>query len=60
MPTNFKAQLRATTEETREMQLVLLYNVLGFRLCSDRYNVVSILHETGPWSYSILKVVTVS
>ena len=31
MPTNHEAQLRATIKETHEMQLVLLYKVLGFR-----------------------------
>ena len=41
-------QLSATMEQTQEVQLAQLYNVLGFRLVIVRYDVLSTLHETGP------------
>ena len=31
------------------MQLAQLYNVLGFRQVIARYDILSTLHETGPW-----------
>ena len=40
--------LNATTEQTRETQLVSLYDALGFQRVIARYNVVSRLYETGP------------
>ena len=40
-------------EQTREMQLAQLYDVLDFRRVIARYDVVSMFYETGPWSISI-------
>ena len=53
-PTNYMVQLSATMEQTRETQLVQLYDVLGFRRVIARYDVLSTLHETGPWHISPL------
>jgi len=36
-------------QQTRETQLVQLYVVLGLRWVIARYDVLSTLHETGPW-----------
>ena len=44
-------QLSATMEQTREMQLAQLYDVLGLRLVIARYDVLCKLHETGPSWY---------
>ena len=41
-------QLRATMEQTREMQLAQVYDVLGFRRVIARYDVLSTLHESVP------------
>ena len=41
-------QLSATMEQTHEMQLAQLYDVLGFRRVIACYDVVSMLDETGP------------
>ena len=41
-------QLNATMEQTLEMQLAQLYNVLDFRRVIARNYVLSMLHETGP------------
>ena len=43
-------QLSAPMEHTRETQLAQLYDVLGFRRIVARYDVLSTLHETGPWA----------
>ena len=40
-------QLSATMEQTRDTQLAQLYDVLGFRRVTARYDVLSTLHETG-------------
>ena len=40
-------QLSASMEQTHEMQLAQLYDVLGFRWVIARYDVLSTLHETG-------------
>ena len=44
MPTKFEAELSATMEQIPEMQLELIYNVLGFRQVIAPYDIV-----TGPW-----------
>ena len=49
-------QLSATMEQTRETQLAQLYDVLGFRRVIARYDVLSTLHETGPWTVQRLAV----
>ena len=36
-------------EQTCETQLAQLYNMLGFRQVIARYDILSTLHETGPW-----------
>ena len=48
-------QLSGTMEQTRETQLAQLYDVLGFRRVIARYDVLSTLHETGPWTV-LLKI----
>ena len=42
-------QLSATMEHTHETQLAQHYDVLGFRRVIACYDVLSTLHETGPW-----------
>ena len=42
------AQLSAVMEQTHEMQLAQLYDVLALQRVIARYDVLSTLHETGP------------
>ena len=52
-------QLSATMEQTHEMQLAQLYDVLGLRRVITRCDVLSTLHDTGP-SFLFLVVVIVT
>ena len=48
MLTKYMVRLSATMEQTHEIQLAQLYNILGFRRVIALYDVVSTLQETGP------------
>ena len=54
--TKYMVQLSATMEQTHETQLAQLYDVLGFRQVFARYDVLSTLHETGPWTLVMVYV----
>ena len=51
-------QLSATMEQIHETQLVQLYDVLDFQRVIACYNVLSALHETGPWTLDAKKCLT--